>query len=87
LKCFISFLGGGFIKERKDISEFRVVKLSLITDKLIPLFHKYPIIGNKNKDFLDFCQIAELMNNNAHKTQEGIDKILEIKSGMNTKRK
>ena len=87
LKCFISFLGGGFIKERTSISGFFVVKLSLITDKLIPLFHKYPIIGNKNKDFLDFCQIAELMNSNAHKTREGIDKILEIKSGMNTKRK
>ena len=64
-----------------------MVKLSLITDKLIPLFQKHPIIGNKNKDFLDFCQIAELMNSNAHKTAEGLAKILEIKSGMNTKRK
>lgn len=87
LKCFISFLGGGFIKERKGISEFRVIKLSLITEKLIPLFQKHPIIGNKNKDFLDFCQIAELMKSNAHKTQEGLDKIREIKAGMNTKRK
>jgi hypothetical protein len=64
-----------------------VVKLSLITDKLIPLLNKYPILGNKNKDFLDFCQIAELMNRNAHKTPEGLDKIREIKAGMNRKRK
>nr|YP_009741111.1 LAGLIDADG endonuclease [Fusarium cerealis]QID41890.1 LAGLIDADG endonuclease [Fusarium cerealis]QID41942.1 LAGLIDADG endonuclease [Fusarium cerealis]QID41994.1 LAGLIDADG endonuclease [Fusarium cerealis]QID42047.1 LAGLIDADG endonuclease [Fusarium cerealis]QID42100.1 LAGLIDADG endonuclease [Fusarium cerealis] len=87
LKCFISFLGGGFIKERTNISEYVVVKLSLITDKLIPLFQKHHIIGNKNNDFLDFCKIAELMNSNAHKTPEGLAKILEIKSGMNTKRK
>ena len=87
LKCFNKFLGEGFIKERTDISEFRVIKLPLITDKLIPLFQKHPIIGNKNKDFLDFCQIAELMNSNAHKTPEGLDKIRVIKAGMNTKRK
>ena len=72
MKCFISFLGGGFIKERTNISEYVVVKSSLITDKLIPLFHKYPIIGIKNTNFLDFCKIAELMNSNAHKTQEGL---------------
>lgn len=87
LKCFNIFLEGGFIKERTDISEFRVIKLSLITDKLIPLFQKHPIIGNKNKDFLDFCIIAELMNSSAHKTPDGLDKIREIKAGMNTKRK
>jgi len=87
LKCFIKYLGGGFIKERTGISEYIVVKLSLITDKLIPFFNKYPIIGNKNKDFLDFCKIAELMNNNAHKNSEGLNIIREIKGNMNTKRK
>ena len=87
LKYFISFLGGGFTKERIVVSEFVVVKLSLITDKLIPLFHKYPIVGNKNQDFLDFCQIAELMQSNVHKTTEGLDKIRSIKAGMNRGRK
>lgn len=86
MKCFINFLGGGFIKER-TVSEFVVVKFSLITDTLIPLFHKYPIIGNKNKDFLDFCKIAELMKSNAHKTPEGLDEIREIKGSMNRNRK
>lgn len=86
LKCFISFLGGGFIKERTSISEFVIVKLSLITEKLIPLFQKYPIIGNKNEDFLDFCKIAELMSSNAHNTPEGLEKIREIKAGMNRNR-
>jgi len=87
LKCFTKFLEGGYIKESTDIAEFRVIKLSLITDKLIPIFQKHSIIGNKNKDFLDFCQIAELMNNNAHKTQKGLDKIRIIKKGMNRNRK
>lgn len=83
LRSFISLLGGGFVKERANISEFRLVKLSLITNKLVPFFYEYPIIGNKHQDFLDFCKIAELMNNNAHKTTEGLELIRLIKSGMN----
>lgn len=86
-KCFISFLEGGFIKERKVVSEFVVVKLSLIMDKLIPLFREHHIMGNKNKDFGDFCQIGELMESNAHKTPEGLIKFREIKAGMNRSRK
>lgn len=72
LRSFICWLGGGFINKRADISEFRLVKLSTITNKLIPFFYEYPIIGNKHEDFLDFCKIAELMNNGAHKTPEGL---------------
>jgi hypothetical protein len=87
LNYFISFLEGGCIKERQVVSEFVVVKLSLITNKLIPLLFKYPIIGNKTQDFLDFCQVAELMQNNAHKTVEGLEKIRVIKEGMNRNRK
>ena len=87
LKEFIGFLGGGILKERPAISEFVIVKLSLITDKLIPLFHKHLIVGNKKKDFMGFCLIAELMVNNAHKTPEGLNKIREIKAGMNRNRK
>jgi hypothetical protein len=35
----------------------------------------------------DFCKAAELMRNKAHLTWEGLSKIREIKSGMNTGRK
>lgn len=83
LRSFISLLGGGFVKERANISEFRLKKLSLITHKLIPFFHEYPIIGNKHDDFKDFCKIAELMSNNAHKNNEGLHLIRSIKLGMN----
>jgi hypothetical protein len=87
LKCFINFIGGGLVKERKGTSEFVVVKLSLLTEKLIPLFQKYPIHGIKYENFRDFCKIAELMSSNAHRTPEGLDKIRLIKAGMNRGRK
>lgn len=87
LKCFINFIGGGLVKERKDTSEFVVVKLSLLTEKLIPLFQKYPIHGVKYENFKDFCKIVELMNSNAHRTPEGLENIRLIKAGMNRGRK
>jgi hypothetical protein len=87
LKCFINFLGGDLIKERSGTSEFVVVKLSLIKEKLIPLFQKYPILGIKYENFRDFCTIAELMSSKAHITPDGLEKIREIKAGMNINRK
>jgi len=87
LKCFINYIEGGFVKEKSDISEFTLVKLSIIKDKLIPLFNKYPIYGVKNENFKDFCQIADLLENKAHLTLDGLEKIREIKNGMNKSRK
>jgi hypothetical protein len=50
-------------------------------------FQKYPLQGVKSKDFKDFCKVAELMENKAHLTAEGLDQIRQIKAGMNTGRK
>ena len=86
LKSFINFLGGGLIKERAIGSEFVLSKFILIKERLVPLFHKYPIRGVKFENFKDFCKIVELMSTNAHATQEGLNKIREIKGGMNKNR-
>ena len=64
-----------------------LVKLALITEKIIPLFQKYPVYGIKSYNFLYFCKIAELMNNKDHLTQKGLNKIIKIKAGMNKNRK
>ncbi len=87
MKSFIHFLGWGKVKERSTTSEFVVVNLKFIKEKLIPLFQKYPIHGIKYDNFLDFCKIAELMSSKAHITPEGLEKIREIKAGLNVNRK
>lgn len=66
---------------------FKVSKLVDITQKIIPLFEKNPIRGVKKLDFLDFCEVAKLMNEGKHLTTEGLDLIHTIKNKMNTKRK
>jgi hypothetical protein len=49
--------------------------------KIISFFDKYPLIGNKKLDYLDFgCKAAELIKNKAHLTSEGLEEILRIKA-------
>ena len=57
----------------KDFVEFKVRTISDITEKIIPFFQKYPIIGIKRLDFQDWCKIAELMKNKVHLTEEGLE--------------
>ena len=57
-----------------------------LTEKIIPFFKKYPILGKKAQDFSDRCKVAILMQNQIHLTKEGLEQIRKIKSGMNTGR-
>nr|QBM31520.1 hypothetical protein [Arthrobotrys musiformis]QBM31596.1 hypothetical protein [Arthrobotrys musiformis] len=77
LNCGITY------KHSENAIVFNVSKISDITQKIIPFFLKYPILGEKSKDFEDFCKIAEMMEKKGHLTEEGLNKIREIKSGMN----
>ena len=54
-----------------------------MTEKIIPLFQKYPLYGNKTLDFNDFCLIASIMKDKGHTTKEGLEKIIKVKAGMN----
>ena len=77
------------INKKYDIEffEFQVEIFKDIYNKIIPFFIKYPIVGQKLLDFQDFCRVANLMNENAHLTLEGINIIRIIKEGMNKGRK
>jgi len=88
MRSLIAFFGCGSIRERGLVVDFRVQKFSDLTHKIIPFFHKYPILGIKSPKvpFGDFCKVAKLMDK-AHLTKEGLDQIRKIKAGMNTGRK
>ena len=60
-----------------------VTKLSDLIEKIIPLLKKYPVFGEKSKDFNDFCEVAYMIKEKKHLTKEGLDKIKTIKAGMN----
>lgn len=87
LNLMVKYLGGvGLISTTDSAVYFTVVNFSDISNVIIPLFNKYPILGIKSNDFNDWCKIHSLMSKGLHLTPEGIEAIKTIKSGMNTQR-
>ena len=66
--------------------KFTVKKQSDIFYKVIPFFKKFPLQGKKGKDFLLFCQAAELFKEKRHLTEEGIAELYKIREFMNERR-
>ncbi len=83
MRSFIDYFNCGYICKSRESFVYRVEKFSDIQTKIIPFFNKYQIQGVKYLDYLDFGQTAELIENKAHLTTEGLSQIKEIKSGMN----
>lgn len=87
MKSFESYLGCGTLETTsREVVNFNVRKLSDIINIIIPFFSEHPIIGEKLKDYNDWCKVASLMSEGKHLTLLGIEEIQKIKGGMNTKR-
>lgn len=82
MKSLIDYLGYGRLSRKRDVYELQVSKFSDV-EKIIAFFEKYPILGEKAKDFIDFSTALELMKNKVHLTKSGVAKIRIIKEGMN----
>ena len=83
MRSLIDYLNSGTVIKDKDTYVFQVTKFLDITDKIIPFFKDYPVIGSKSEDYNDWLKVVELMKNKAHLTKEGLDSIRLIKAGMN----
>jgi hypothetical protein len=88
MKSLVSYLGVGqyYPNSSREAGDFVVRRLSDITDKIIPFFDKYPIVGVKALDYADLKKAAEIMKVKGHLTKDGLDLIRKIKSSMNTGR-
>ena len=86
MKSLIEFLGCGNAHSSNNACNYRIGNLSVITENIIPLFKNNPILGEKSKDFSDFCEVAEMIKVKKHLTEEGLTQIRKIKAGMNTGR-
>lgn len=84
MRSLIEYLDCGLVFNQTETAVvFKVMKFSDLIEKIIPFFVKYPILGVKAKDFVDWCKVAELMKNKKHLTTEGLNQIRQIKAGMN----
>jgi hypothetical protein len=82
----VKFLGCGNTYTKGNICRFRVTNFTDITIKILPFFKVNFILGEKLKDFKDFCKVVLIMKDKNHLTQKGLDQIREIKARMNTGR-
>ena len=88
LNCIAKYLNCGKIYKHSAKAEvLRVSKTLDLIENIIPFFVKYPILGIKALDFKDFCSILDLTLNKEHHTEEGLNKIIDIKANINTGRK
>lgn len=71
------------IYKSKDSVQIQITNLSEITKTIIPFFEEHPLVGSKVKDYEDFKQVVKLMESGEHLTLEGLNKIKQIKLGMN----
>lgn len=85
MKSLYNCLGCGryYLVSGRDEGYFIVSSFPDIYEKIIPLLEKYPLVGSKQQDYLDFIKVAELMRSKAHLTKDGLEEIKQIKSGMN----
>jgi hypothetical protein len=82
-----NLLGYGSVnKHSQNAVVFSATKFSDFMECLIPFFDKYKIIGVKSEDYQDFKKVAQLMENKAHLTIEGLEDIRRIKAKMNRAR-
>ena len=62
---------------------YQVRNVSVITFVIIPYFKNYPLITQKQSDYLLFKEIVELMDKGEHLTKDGLIKIIYLKATLN----
>lgn len=70
----------------KKIYRFKISKIKDMVDIVLPHFEKYPLLGSKRLNYLDFREGILLINSKEHLTLEGIEKLKLIIKKMNFNR-
>ena len=70
----------------RNACKYFITSFTDIQSKLIPLFNKYPMLGVKQLNFLDFCKGGVIIQNKGHLTVEGISELDKLRDGMNDSR-
>lgn len=88
MNSLVNYLDCGISKRvvKSPACYFTVSKFLDIEQKVIPFILNRPLQGMKSRDLEDFCKVAQMIKNKDHLTLHGLEKIIKIKSGMNTGR-
>ena len=83
LKKIQSYFGVGYLsKPASNMIQYRVQAVKDLK-VIFQHFDKYPLISQKQGDYLLFKNVLDLIENKEHLTMEGLRKILAVKASMN----
>jgi hypothetical protein len=83
IKSFFNDIGTIRIDSKNNKVCYRVHKIDSINKIIIPHFENYPLITNKQSDFVLWKDIVKLINKDKHKSKNGIAEIINIRAYLN----
>lgn len=84
LRRLRAFFDVGILTERKNNRiVYYVQAFTDLTKVIIPHFNKYPLLTQKNADFILFKDVVDLLNSKEQASMEGLQKIINIRASMN----
>jgi hypothetical protein len=83
IKSFFNEIGSVYPINKNKALLYQVRNLSDITKVILPHFEKYPLITQKQSDFLLFKKIVELMNNDEQFKKDSLVNIINLKASLN----
>lgn len=86
LKEIKNFFGVGTILKRvkkgNPTAIYSVLSISALKEVIIPHFNQYNLLTQKKEDFRIFSLVVDMLYDNKHKNEEGLNKILSYKASM-----
>lgn len=82
LQQYLGGVGSIHLASTRDIVNYSIDSIKGFNN-LINHLEKYPLLTQKAADFLLFKKAVELVNDKAHLTVEGLEKMVNIKASMN----
>ena len=82
LQQYLGGVGSIHLASNRDIVNYSIDSIKDFNNLILHL-EKYPLLTQKAADFLLFKKAVELVNDKAHLTLEGLEKIVNIKASMN----
>jgi hypothetical protein len=82
LQQHLAGIGSIHLAKNRDMVNYSIDSIKDLNN-LILYLEKYPLLTQKAADLLLFKKAVELVNNKAHLTLEGLEKIVNIKASMN----
>jgi hypothetical protein len=79
----VFFKGVGLISYKQQAVSFKVQSLKQILAVIIPYFDRYPLITQKQADYLLFREIIMKMERGEHLNKEGFQDIINIRASLN----